>query len=260
MRVRLGLSAVLLAGIVTGAWGAYPVIDTAALVESVKQFEQQLSMYREMIEHTRQQAQHLQQQIQQIHHAYTTVQQGARNLLTLDVTNLADLLTLSDQLARKLDHAESLGYQSAQVWEQARGLYPQIQQAMNGQAQRDLRRQWAAAQRSSARVALETQAIAAEQRRYAEEWQEALQWAAQARGALQIEQAQAQMLGIQGSQLQQIQQHLATQARHATEQTLEKASQTELEMAVAETVTTPYNVQGFTPAGRLLAMPRTGEE
>jgi type IV secretion system protein TrbJ len=242
------------------AWAQFAVIDAAAIVRLEMELRQQLNMYRELIEHTKHQIQQIQNQIQQIQHAYTTVQHGAQNLLTLDLNNMADLLTLSDQLERKFQYAEYLGYTSQRAWEQAQGLYPQIKGVLNGPQQRALRRQWAAAERSTAHVALETQAIAAEQHRYAQEWQEALQRAVQAKGALQIEQAQAQMLGIQGSQLQQIQQQLATQARHTTEQTLRDASQTELELAAAEAATGAYNVSDYTPAGRLLAMPRTGKE
>ena len=173
---------------------------------------------------------------------------------------MADLLTLSDQLERKLQVIEGIGFQSDQAWQQAQGLYPQIRGVLTGKQQRDLKRQWAAAERSTARVALETQAIAASQRQYAQEWQEAMAAAVQARGAHQIAQAQAQMMGIQGSQLQQMQQHMATEARHATERTLREASETEMEIAAVERATEPYNLSGFTPAGHFLPMPKTGKE
>ena len=217
-------------------------------------------MFREMIEQSQNQVRQIYNQIEQIRHAATTVQHGATNLLTLDLNNMADLLALSDQLERKLQVMDGIGYQSDQAWQQARGLYPQITGVLNGKQQRDLKRQWAAAERATAKTALETQAIAESQRQYAQEWQEALSAAVQARGAHQIAQAQAQMMGLQGSQLQQIQQHLATAGHEQTLKTLRDASDTEMEVAAAERATEPYNLTGFTPAGRLLPMPRTGKE
>ena len=235
-------------------------LDVTQAAAMIKEFEQQIRMYREMIEQTKQQFQQIKNQMEQIRHAATTVQHGATNLLTLDLNNMADLLALYEQLNRKLQVMDGLSFQSAQAWQQAQGLYPQMQGALSGQAQRDLKRKWAAAERSTARVALETQAIAEQNQRYDQEWQEALQRAVQAQGALQIEQAQAQMLGLQGSQLEQIKTQLATHARHTSERTMREASETELEVAAAERATEAYNLSGFTPAGRLPTMPRTGKE
>ena len=71
-------------------------------LEMVKQFEQQINMYREMILQSKQQVDQIYNQIRQIQHAATTVQHGATNLLTLDLNTWHDLLALSDQLERKL--------------------------------------------------------------------------------------------------------------------------------------------------------------
>ena len=259
MRCRLSLAGLLLLPVLSLA-ATIPVIDTAQLAQMVQQMQHQINMYREMILQSKQQVEQIYNQIQQIQHAATTVQHGATNLLTLDLDSWQDLLALSDQLDAKLQYAESLGFQSGQTWQQARQLYPQIQGVLNGKQQRDLKRQWAAAERQTAHVALETQAIAESQRQYRQEWHEAMAAAVQARGAHQIAQAQAQMLGLQGSQLQAIQQELATQGRHATERTLREASETEMEVTAAEAATQPYNLSGYTPAGRVLRVPRTGKE
>ena len=204
-RLRLSLVLVLLP---TLCLAQFAVIDTAQLASMAQQFQQQINMYREMIEQSKRQVEQIHNQMRQIQHAATTVQHGAQNLLTLDVNSLAALLTLSQQLDAKLQYVEYVGFESQRVWGQAQQVYPQIQGAIDGKRQRDLQRQWAKTERATARAALETQAIVESQRQYSQEWQHALQAAVQAKGALQVEQAQAQMLGIQGSQLQQIQQHL----------------------------------------------------
>ena len=245
---RLGVSLFLLVLPVLSRAATIPVIDTATLAQMAQQAQQQINMFREMIEQTKQQVMQIYNQIQQIEHAARTVEHGAQNLLTLDLDSWQALLALSDQLDQKLAYAESLGFQSGQTWQQAQQLYPQITGVLNGKQQRDLKRQWAAAERQTAHVALETQAIAESQRQYRQEWQEAMAAAVQARGAHQIAQAQAQMMGIQGNQLQQIQQHLATEARHTTERTLREASETELEVNAAERATEAYNLSGYSAA------------
>lgn len=215
--------------------------------------------YLESIKQTAYQVQQIENQVRQITGMSTQIEQAAKHLMRLDVTNAADLLGLAQQLESKIAQVEYIGYQAQAAVNQARSLYPRIQGILTAEQQRMLTLQWAAMRRDAAQVSISTQAIREAQARYQQQWATILSKAYTAEGALQVQQANVQAQGIMGHQLLGIEQQLVTQARERSEQALEAASRTELEQQILQRAMEPLSTT-YTPQGRLLPMPRTGRE
>ena len=214
-----------------------PVIDVSAIAQLVTAYRTQVMQFAEQMQQTR-------NQVTQIQHEIEMISQGAQNLLTLDMNKAADLLRLTDLLQNKLNQAQALSYSAQRVVTQAQELYPQIQGVLDPAQQRALYLQWTMAQRDSARIALSTQAITTSTATYQRQWTDILNAARAAQGNMQIQQAQAQGLGVMGTQLQAIEQQLATQGRLQTQLVLEQAVRTEttvqgLAQASGEVTLTP---------------------
>jgi hypothetical protein len=236
-----------------------PVVDAALNSLGLIQLQNQIREYAAMLRQLQNEAQQIQNQITQIQHAASTVEQGARNLLTLRVNNARDLFGLVDQLEGKLAQAQAMGYTTERAMAQAKDLYPRIMGVLPAAEQRVLALRWNEVQRDNALVAVRTQAMQTAQQQYQQKWHDLLEKAAVAQGNLEIQQVQAQQQGLIGTQLLSIEQQLATSARQASARDLRDAAQREMEQAAVssavEVIATTYESQG-----RLLPMPRTGRE
>jgi P-type conjugative transfer protein TrbJ len=217
------------------SWGSgIPVVDAALNALGLQQFAQQMRDYAVMLKQLENEAQQLRNQMQQILYAYTSVQQGVTNLARLDLNNAAQVMGLFDQLQAKIAQANAIGYTVQGAIDGAQRLYPQVSAMLDQDKQRVLQLQWAAAQRDSAKIALQTQAIRDSQAVYQRKWAEVLAAAAAAQGNLQIEQANAQALGLLGGQLAAIEQQLATQGREQSQQALKQAATTEMQQRITD--------------------------
>jgi P-type conjugative transfer protein TrbJ len=225
---------------------AYVLIveDPALIAKHALEYAEQIRQYNEQIAQTKNQMEQIRQQ--------------AINLMSLRLNKAQDLLYLQRQLERNLAQARWISYNANRASSQAAGLYPKITGVSDAAQRRSLERQWAAAQRDSAEVAIATQAIEERQARYQQEWATVLDQAAAAQGNLQIEQANAQGLGLLGGQLQSIEQQLATQARERSQQAMEGASRTEMEQQALEHTTGSMDTT-YTPQGQRLRL-STGQE
>ena len=201
----------------------------------------------------------IENQVRQIEGLYTQIEQGARNLARLDVTNATDLLGMLSSLDSKLAQAEYIGYQAQSAVNQARNLYPRIQGVLTAEQQRGLLLQWAAVRRDAAQVAISMQAIREAQARTQAQWTTLLGQAKAAEGALQVQQVTMQAQGVIGHQLLAIEQQLATQARERSMQAMEEASRLEMEQSRLEKALQPLDTT-YAPQGRLLRGMRTGRE
>lgn len=233
-----------------------PLVEAQQLI----QLKQQVLEYVKVVEQITNQMTQIENQVRQIEHAYTTVQHGVTNLARLDLNNVTDLRNLYGQLQGKISQAEYVGYQVNQSWEQARNLYPNTIRVLSAEQQRILNLHMADVKRDAARVAIQTESIQRTQERYQQRWEQVLNAAHLAQGNLQIQQAQAQALGLMGSQLSDLRQQLATQARQQSLQAMEETSKTYLEQTAIAHTTGELTVAGYKSAGKLLPMPRTGRE
>lgn len=226
---------------------AYVLIveDPVLIGKQALEYAAQLKQYAEQIAQTKNQMEQIRQQ--------------AINLMSLRLNNAQDLLNLQQQLESKLNQARWISYNANRAVSQAAGLYPKIAGLPDAAQRRSLERQWAAAERDSAEVAIATQAIEERQARYQQEWATVLNQAAAAQGNLQIQQANAQGLGLLGGQLQSIEQQLATQARERSQQTMKGATQTEMEQRALEQITQGYE-RPYTAEGEIRKMPSLRKE
>jgi conjugal transfer/entry exclusion protein len=236
-----------------------PVFDAALNTLGIQEQWNQLKALYESVQQTANQIKQIENQARQIEGMYTQIEQGAKNLVRLDVSNATDLFNLLQQLENKLHQAEYIGYQAQSAVTQARTLYPRIQGVLTAEQQRLLNLHWATMRRNSAEVSVSVQAVREAQGRTQAQWTTILRQAQQAQGNLQIQQAQMQAQGVIGHQLLAIEQQLATQARERSEQALESASRVELEQHLVDKALQPLEGR-YEPAGRLLPMPRTGRE
>jgi P-type conjugative transfer protein TrbJ len=236
-----------------------PVFDAGLNTLGLTEQWNQLKQLYEPVRQTANQIQQIENQVRQIEGMYTTIEQGAKNLARLNVTNAADLLGMLSVLESKLAQAQFLGYQAQHAVHQARGLYPRIQGLLTAEQQRTLMLHWAAVQRDSAHVAISTQAIREAQSRTQAQWTALLAQATAAEGALQVQQVTMQAQGVIRHQLLAIEQQLATQAREQSMRALEEASRIELEQTRMERALQPLDTT-YTPQGRLLRGIRTGRE
>lgn len=234
-----------------------PVVDAALNSQAVIQVANQIKAYAAMIKQLQNEAAQIQNQIQQIQHAATTVQHGAQNLVQLKVSNLQDVLGLMDQLEGKLAQAQAIHNTVGQSVSDVQRLYPRMVGQVDAGQQRTLALQWAAAQRDAATVAVRTQAMQDTQKAYRREWNEVLTAAKAAKGNLEIEQANAEALGLVGTQLAGIEAQLATAARQQSQRDLREASMMEAEATAAVANGRAVNPDLYTPDGHALAMPQT---
>lgn len=237
--------------------GGLPVFDAALNTLGIQQQWVQLKEMYESVQQTLNQIKQLENQARQITGMYTQIDQAARNLLSLDVSNIQDLYSLMYALESKLHQAEYIGYQAQSAVTQAQGLYPRVMGVLSADQQRTLTLQWAAMRRNAAEVAISTQAIREAQARVQGQWGTLIGRAQAAEGALQVQQAQVQAQAMLGHQLLALEQHLATQARGQSEAAMEQATRTEIAQHLTDRALAPLEGT-YTPQGRLLAMPRMG--
>jgi P-type conjugative transfer protein TrbJ len=239
--------------------GGLPVFDAALNTLGIQEQWIQLKELYESVQHTANQIKQLENQARQITGMYTQIDQGIRNLASLDVHNLQDLYGFLHQLESKLHQAEYIGYQAQAAVGQAQQLYPRIQGVLSADQQRTLNLHWATMRRNSAQVAISTQAIRDAQMRYQQQWADLINRAQGAVGNVQVLQAQVQAQGVIGHQLLAIEQQLATQARERSERAMEMATRAEMEQHLMDKSLAPLDGV-YVPEGRLLPMPRTGRE
>jgi P-type conjugative transfer protein TrbJ len=220
------------------------VEDPASIGQLIVQIKKQIEQYYEQLKQTQQLA--------------AQTWQGGQNLLKFDVNNVQDLLNLYRTLDTQLGSAQRIGYQAGRAWQDAQAIYPRIQGVPSAAQQAALERDWAAAQRDSARVAVVTEAIQGSQQRVQQEWTDLLNRGAATQGNLQIQQANLQGLGLVGHQLATVEQLLATQAREDSQRSLREASQREMETSARE-ASSPGLDTGYAPQGKALGL-TTGKE
>jgi len=261
MRRRLGLT-LLLVTLTTPrlSWPiAAVVIDPAAIEQAVQGYILQGKQLLEAVEQTKRQIDMVRNQLLQLEHLRVQVEQGITNLKRFDINKPQDLLNLTNVLQSKLAEAQYLGYEAKRASTQVQTLYPKIAGILDAGQQRTLYLQWAEAKRDTARVAIQTQAIADSQAKYQQQWANLVASARAAEGNLQIQQTAVQAQAVVGNQLLSIEQHLATQAREQSQKSLEEATRIVLEQNAIQHVTSTMDTT-YTAQGKILAMPRTGRE
>jgi P-type conjugative transfer protein TrbJ len=239
--------------------GGLPVFDAALNTLGVQEQWIQLKELYESVQQTANQIKQLENQAHQITGMYTQIDQGVRNLASLDIHNINDLYGLMHQLESKLAQAEYIGYQAQNAVNQAQTLYPRIYGILTADQQRTLTLHWATMRRNSAQVAISTQAIRDAQMRYQQQWADLILRAQRAEGNVQVQQTAVQAQAVVGHQLLAIEQQLATQARERSELAMEMATRTEIEQHLMDKSLAPLEGT-YVPQGRLLPPPRTGRE
>jgi P-type conjugative transfer protein TrbJ len=220
------------------------VEDPAAIGQLIIQIKKQIEQYYEQLRQTQQLAAH--------------TWQGGQNLLKFDLNNVQDLLTLYRTLDSQLGSAQRIGYQAGRAWQDAQAIYPRIQGVPSAAEQSALERDWAAAQRDAARVAVVTEAIQGGQQRVQQAWTTLLTQGAATQGNLQIQQANLQGMGLVGQQLATVEHLLATQAREDSQRSLRDASQREMETSAREAASPGLDTD-YTPQGKTLSL-TTGKD
>ena len=208
--------------------GGLPVFDAGLNTLGLQDQWLQMKALWESVEQTLNQVKQLEQQARQITGMYTQIDQGIKNLASLDLNNIQDLYGAMNMIQGKLHQAEYIGYQAQHAVTQAQGLYPRIYGVMHGPQRRQLTMQWAAMRRNAAQVSISTQAIRDTQARYQQQWADLIRQA-EGKGNVQVQQTQVQAQAVLGHQLMAIEQQLATQARERSEQAMEQATRTEIE-------------------------------
>jgi P-type conjugative transfer protein TrbJ len=252
-RVLLGIMGVSMGLSVLVAHAGMPVFDEVLNAQAILQLRQQIAQYAQIIKQVENEARMIKNQIDQIQHAATTVEHGARNLLKLDFSNAQAVLGLMDQFNGKLAQIEGIEYTLSGAVASARRLYPQVATPMAAADKRALDLQWSGTQREAARVAVETQAILEQQRQTRQQWRDLYEAARTAEGSLQVQQALFQAQALQGAQLGQIEQQLATAGRLQAEKTLKEAAETEIEQARLTKDIAPVSF-AHTARGKLLTL------
>ena len=146
---------------------------------------------------------------------------------------------------------ESLGYQSAQAWQQAKELYPQMQGVLSGK--QTARPSSAAGLLPSAHTAPKPpwkhRRLRSPQRQYTQEWHEAMAAATQARGAIKSSRRRPRCWAFRGASSSRFSSTSRRPAREQTQHTLRDASETEMELAAAERATEATPSAGIRPPG-----------
>lgn len=233
-----------------------PVVDAALNALGLKQIEQEIKEYAAVLKQLANEATMIENQVRQIQYAYSTVQQGAQNLLRLDLNNASSVMGLINQLEGKLAQIDAIGYSAQGAIDNMTRLYPTISARLDADAQRVLALTWSQAQRDNAKIAMQVQAIRESKDTYNQRWTEVLNKAYAAQGSLQIEQANTQALGLVGGQLVNIESQLAVIGREQTSRNLRETTLMEMEQRANE-VSGRATDTTYEARGRLLTMPRT---
>lgn len=257
MRRVVLLTAFLLALGAPTAQAQFAVIDASANVKALIAYGAQLKQWAEQVQQTKNQYDQITNQIRQIQYAYTSVEQGVRNLTTLRLNSAADLLNLNQVLLSKLNQAQYIGYQASQAATQAQSLYTFGAGLQNGTALRQLQAQWSGINRDAARVGITVQAMQQDALLRQARVTELLQAAATAPGALAVQQAQAQLQAQAIQQQTSIEQQLATMGRLQALQAMQADAEQQAMRTAAHQTHLDIDLQAYAPAGRWLGQPPT---
>jgi P-type conjugative transfer protein TrbJ len=230
----------------SASWAQFAVIDVSAIAQMLTQYSMQVQQYGQQVQQTY-------NQYQQIRNELTMIQQATQNLQHFTLDNAAALLSLSQQLQGKLAQARMIGYEANLVVSQAQSVYPRITGVLSGQDLAATQRQWAAAQREAAAVALQVQAMQADHAATMARIAELVHASSQTQGNLDSQQALAQGQGIIATQLEGVQGQLATQARLQALRTLEEASMKEATSQALQAARAPLDLSAR-PAGHILSL------
>ena len=236
-----------------GQAASLPVIDIGAITQAITQYRTMLQQYVEQLKQTQQGIDQIKNQMQQSQYAYDQVQQGIKNLQHLDINNAGSLWSLGQQLQDKLRQADLITYDASRAYGQAQQFYGKVSGMVSGPQLRQMQRQWAGVQREAGQVGVAVEAIRQQQADLMVRQRDLLNKAASAKGNLDIQQAQAQLQGLQSQQLHSIENQLATMGRAQAVQTLEEAVMKEATAAALEQASGTITISAQ-PAGRLFPL------
>jgi chromosome segregation ATPase len=230
-----------------------PVVDLGAITQMLTQYRTQLQQYLENLKQTQQGIDQIRNQMEQIKYAYDTVQQGITNLQRLNLDFSGPIWQMGRQLTDKLSQAEYISYNAETAFGQAKRSYEQVSRVLSGQELRQMQQRWAGVQREAGQVGVAMEAIRQNQALLLQQNRELMARAVEAKGNLDIQQTQAQMLGVHGMQLLSIENQLATMGRMQAVESLEAATMKEATAAALAQAGATVTLQAE-PAGKLLPL------
>jgi len=231
----------------------WAVFDANGLLQMLTAYKNQLQQYAEQLRQTQQGYDQIKNQMDQIVQAKTQVEQGFTNLKRLDINNAGSLWSLGQQLTDKFRQAEMISYDAGRAWGQAQSVYAKVSGTMDARSLNQLNRRWALAQREAGQVNVTMQAIRQQETDWLAKNRDLLNRAATAKGNLDVNQAMAQLQGLNNAQLGSIEGQLVTQGRIQALNALEDASMKEATAAYLDQASATITLSAE-PQGKLLPL------